>query len=167
MEMGELQVDQMIKKMKTWGAKKAAGPDGWARSVWKQLTPETVKPMRDMMTKMEETVKDKTMEQLMKDPVWPTTVSTAAVALIPKEANQTPTPLDLRPISVTCLLHNIWAGTSFIEVIRWWKTWLPKSVAGSIRENRIQKCVWTVLLAMEREEEGVATAAIDSSNFST
>ena len=73
MEMGQLQVDQMMKKMKAWGAKKAAGPDGWARSEWKQLTPEMVKPMRDMMTKMEETVKDKTMELLMKDPVWPTT----------------------------------------------------------------------------------------------
>ena len=56
--------------MKAWGAKKAAGPDGWARSEWKQLTPEMVKPMRDMMSKMEETVKDKTMEQLMKDPVY-------------------------------------------------------------------------------------------------
>ena len=31
-----------------------------------------------------------------------------------------------------------------------------------IPENRIQECVWTVLLAMEGEEEGVATAAIDS-----
>ena len=76
-----------------------------------------------MMTKMAETFKDKTMEQLMKDPVWPTIVSTAAVALIPKEANQTPTPLDLRPITVTCLLYNL----------RWCKTWLPKSVAGSYR----------------------------------
>ena len=55
--------------MKAWGAKKAAGPDEWARSEWKQLTLEMVKPMRDMMTKMKETVKDKTMEQLMKDPV--------------------------------------------------------------------------------------------------
>ena len=153
MELGELQVDQMMKKMKTWRAKKAAGPDGWARSEWKQLTPEMVKPMRDMMTEVEETVKDKTMEQLMKDPVWPTTVSTAAVALIPKEANQTPTPLDLRPITVTCLLCNLWAGTRFIDVIRWCKTWLPKSVAGGILENRIQECVWTVLLAMEDEEE--------------
>ena len=124
-----------------------------------------VKPMRDMMTKMEETVKDKTMEQLMKDPVWPTTVNTAAVALIPKEANQTPTPLDLPPISVTCLLYNLWAGTRFIGVIRWCKTWLPKSVAGSIPQNRIQECAWTVLLAMEGEEEGVATAAIDSFKF--
>ena len=146
MNLGELHVDQMMKKMKTWGAKKA-GWDGWARSEWKQLTPEMVKPMRDRMTKMEETVKDKTMEQLMKDPVWPTTVSTAAVALIPKEANQTPTPLDLRPITVTCLLYNLWAGTRFIDVIRWCKTWLPKSVAGGIPENRIQErvcglCCW-------------------------
>ena len=30
----------MMKKMKTWRAKKAAGPDGWARSEWKQMTPE-------------------------------------------------------------------------------------------------------------------------------
>ena len=36
---------------------------------------------------------------------------------------------------------------------------------GGIPENRIQECVWTVLLAMEGEEEGVATAAIDSSKF--
>ena len=27
------------------------------------------------------------------------------------------------------------------------------------------ECVWTVLLAMEGEDEGVATAAIDSSKF--
>ena len=153
MEMGELQVHQMMEKMKAWRAKKAAGPDGWPRSEWKQLTPEMVKPIRDMMTKMEETVKDKTMEQLMRDPVWRTTVSSAAVALIPKEANQTPTPLDLRPITVTCLLYNLWAGTRFIDVIRWYKTWLPKSVAGGIPENRIHECVWTVLLAMEGEEE--------------
>ena len=47
MEMGELQVDQMMKKIKTWRAKKAAGLDGWARSEWEQITPEMVKPMRD------------------------------------------------------------------------------------------------------------------------
>ena len=47
MEMGELQVDQMMQKMKARGAKKAAGPDGWARSDWKQLTPEMVKPMSE------------------------------------------------------------------------------------------------------------------------
>ena len=45
------------------------------------------------------------------------------------------------------------------------KTLLPKCVAGSIPENRIQECVWTVLWATEGEEEGVATAAIDSSKF--
>ena len=56
MEMGELQVDQMTNKMKAWGAKKAADPDGWARSEWQQTTPEILKPMRDMMTEMEETV---------------------------------------------------------------------------------------------------------------
>ena len=31
MEMGELQVDQMMKKMKTWGAKKVGGPMGEIR----------------------------------------------------------------------------------------------------------------------------------------
>ena len=66
------------------------------------MTPEMVKPIRDMMTKMEET-----LEQLMDDPVWPAAVSTATVALICKEANQTPTPLDFRPITVTCLLYNL------------------------------------------------------------
>ena len=165
MQIGELQVDQMMKMIITWGAKKAAGPNGWARSEWKQMTPAMVKQMRDMMTKMEETVENMTMEQLLKDPVWPAAVRTAEVALIPKEANQTPTPLDLRPITVTCLLYNLWAGTRFVEVIRWCTTWLPKSIAGGIPESRIQECVWTVLLAMEGEEEGVVTAAIDSSKF--
>ena len=66
------------------------------------MTPEMVKPMREMMTKMEET-----LEQLMDDLVWPAAVSTAAVLLIPKEANQTPTPLDIRPMTVTCLLYNL------------------------------------------------------------
>ena len=65
MDTGELQVDQMVKKLMTWGAKKADGPDGWARSEWKQMTLEMVKPMRDMMTKMEQTVENKTLEQLM------------------------------------------------------------------------------------------------------
>ena len=61
MEMGELQVDQMMKKMKTWRVKKAADPDGWTRSECKQLTPEMVKSMRDMKTKRKETLKDKMM----------------------------------------------------------------------------------------------------------
>ena len=55
---------------------------------WKQMTPAMVEPMRDMMTEMEETVDNMTMEQLMEDPVWPATVSMAAVALIPKAANR-------------------------------------------------------------------------------
>ena len=44
--------------------------------------------MRDMMVNMEDTVESKTLEQLMRDPVWPAAVSTAAVALIPIESNQ-------------------------------------------------------------------------------
>ena len=52
--------------------------------------------MRDMMAKVEETVESKKLEQLMKVPLWPAAVSTAAVALIPKEANQMPAPLDLK-----------------------------------------------------------------------
>ena len=60
MEKVELQVDQMMKNMKMWGAKKAAGPDEWTRSEWTQMTLEMVKPMMDMMTKMEETVENKT-----------------------------------------------------------------------------------------------------------
>ena len=102
---------------------------------------------------------------MMDDLVWLAAVSTAAVALIPKETNQTPTALDLRPITVTCPLYNLWAGTRFVDVIRWCKTWLSKSVAGGIPENRIQECGRTVVLAMEGEEEGVATAAIGSANF--
>ena len=47
----------------------------------------------------------------------PEAVSTAAVALVPKGANQTPTPLDLRPITVTRLLYNLWAGTLFVDVL--------------------------------------------------
>ena len=137
-----------MKKIKTWGAKKAAGFDGWASSEWKP--PEVVKPMREMMTKMEETVENKTLEHLMDDPVWPAAVSTAAVALTPKEANQTSTPLDFRPTTVTCFLYNLWAGTRFVDVIRWCKHWLPKSVAGVIPENRIQESVWAVLLAGEK-----------------
>ena len=61
--MSELQIDpKMNKNMKDWGAKKAAGFDGWARSEWKQITPEMLKPVRDMMVKMEETVESKTLE---------------------------------------------------------------------------------------------------------
>ena len=78
---------------------------------------------------------------------------------MPRETVQMP------PITVTCLLYNLWAGTRFVHVIRWCKTLLPKSVARGIQEHRIQECVWTVLLAVEGEVEGVATAAIDSSKF--
>ena len=59
---------------------------------------------------------------------------------------------------------QIWAGTRLVDVIRWYKTWFPRSVAGGIPQNRIQS-VYGLLLAMEGEEEGVATAAIDSSMF--
>ena len=67
--------------------------------------------------------------------------------------------------SVTCLLYGFWAGTRFVDAIRWCRTWLPKSVAGGLSENRIQERARTLLVAMEGEEEGVAMAAIDSSKF--
>ena len=49
-----------------------------------------LKPMREMMVKMEEAVWSSTLGELMRDLVWPAVVSTAAVALIPKEANHMP-----------------------------------------------------------------------------
>ena len=40
MEVGELQIDQVTNTMEAWGAKRAAGTDGWAGSEWKQRVPE-------------------------------------------------------------------------------------------------------------------------------
>ena len=37
-------------------------------------TDDVVKPMRDMVTKMEETVENKTLEQLMEELAWPAAV---------------------------------------------------------------------------------------------
>ena len=76
----------------------------------------------------------------------PAAVSTAAVGLIPEEANQMPAPLDLRPIAVTCFLCNLWARTRFVDVTRWCNSWLPKSGAGGIPEHRIQEyVVWSAV----------------------
>ena len=33
MEMGEQQIDLMMKTIEAWGAKEPAGPDGWTRTV--------------------------------------------------------------------------------------------------------------------------------------
>ena len=83
----EFVTDLMVenKEMKARGAKKTAGRDGWARSEWKQMKPGMLKPTRDMMVKMEGTVVSKTLEQLMRDLVWPVAVTTAAVALYRKK----------------------------------------------------------------------------------
>ena len=62
-------------------------------------------PMRDTMVTVEEAVES----------LWPAAVGTAAVALIPKEANQMPAPLDRRPITVTCFLYNFSAGRDTIR----------------------------------------------------
>ena len=115
---------------------------------------------------MEETVESKTLEQLMKDPVWPAAVSTAAVALIPKEANQTPTPLDLRPITVTVpLVPACGQGHASLMSSGGAKLGCPTLWREAFQKIASQECVWTLLLAMEGEEEGVATAAIDTSKF--
>ena len=94
------------------GSKESWWTDG------RDQTLEMVKPMRDMMTKMEETVENMTLEQLMEHLVWAAAVSTTAVVLIPKEANQMPTPLDFRPITVTSFLYGLWAGRRFVDVTR-------------------------------------------------
>ena len=89
------------------------------------------------MTNMEDTVESKTLNQLMTHPVWPAAVTVAAVPLIPKEPHQTPTTLDFRPITVTCLLGNLWAGhASMMPSGGAKRGWLPKSVAGAVPENR-------------------------------
>ena len=75
--------------MKARCGKKVSGPDGWAESEWKQITLEKLKPMR-IMVEIEENVGSTTLEQLIRDLVQPAGVSTAAVALIPREANQMP-----------------------------------------------------------------------------
>ena len=121
---------------KSVGAKKAAGPDGCARLECKQLTLE----MYDDQDRRDSAV-------------WPAAASTAAVALILKEANQVPAQLHLRPITVTCLLYNLWARTRFVDVTWCCKTWLSISLTEGIPENRMQECVWTALLAMEGEKE--------------
>ena len=136
----KLQIGQMMNNYEGFGAEKAGGPDGWARSEWKQIKLEMLNVVRDMvkMGEIVERMAPETVDERSR-------VRMAAVALILKEANQMPVPLDLRPITVTCLLYNLWAGKHFVDVIRWCKAWLPKSVAGGIPENRIQQCVWTVV----------------------
>ena len=74
----------MVKQMTAWCANKAAGLDGWTRSEGKHITPETLKPMKDMMVK---TVESKTLEELLRYFVWPA-------------------PPDLRPITVTCQTYG-------------------------------------------------------------
>ena len=105
-----------------------------------------------MMTKVDETVENMTLEQLMETSVWPAAVSTAAVALIPKE----------RASCVTC-----GQGHASLMSSDGAKTWMRKKFAGVFPGDRTQECVWIVLLAMEGEDRGVASAAIDSSPSSS
>ena len=83
------------------------------------------------MTKMEETVENKTLEHLMEDLVCPAAVSTAAVALISKEANR-------RQHHWTFNQSQSRASCATFGQEHACKTWLPKSLAGGIPENRIQ-----------------------------
>ena len=151
MEMGELQIDHTTKNMQ-------ACFDGWARLEWNQITPEMLKSTRDMVTKMEEIVESKTLEQLFVASSCEHGCSCVDTEGSKPDASILGLPTD----AVTCFLCNFWAGRRFVDVIRWCKTWLPKSVAGCTPENRIQECVRTVMLAMEGEEEGVVLVTVAS-----
>ena len=149
---------RLTKWQRRWsrgGAETAAGSDGWAHVE----TDDDGQDGRDSGEEYTGPIDEKFCVASSCD------VSTAAVALTPKEAHQTPAPLDLRPITVTCLLYNLCHGHLVLTSSGGATCGYPSLHVGDIPEHRTRECVWTVVLAVEAKEEGVATAAIDSSTF--
>ena len=97
------------------------------------MIPGMVKRMRDMMTEMEEGG-EQDAGTVDGGSCGATSCEYGCSCADTKEANHTPTPLDLRPITVTSLLYNLWARGA---------------KPGDVPEHRIQECVGTVLLAMD------------------
>ncbi|KAJ9439853.1 hypothetical protein DIPPA_34238 [Diplonema papillatum] len=79
--------------------------------------------------------------------VWPASMTTALVSMVPKDESQN--PLHTRPITVTSAVYRLWACRRLADIVLWQEKWIEEGQKGFRPGHRIEDVLMEIGLEME------------------
>ena len=135
---------------------KAKGMDGWAGYELRLLPIAFWERIASFFDALEE----------HPNPRWPTSLTTASIAMIPK--GEGPDPIKQRPVTVFSYLYREYAGLRYEDTQRWQDSWAPTEMYGATPKRDATDASWMMALEMEEATamgEELYAVLLDNSKY--
>ncbi|KAJ9435454.1 hypothetical protein DIPPA_12764, partial [Diplonema papillatum] len=135
MEPGTITGEELRTLLRKKPKKSASGVDGWRMAELRELPLPLLNALADVMNLVEVTG------------VWPASMTTALVSMVPKDESQD--PLHTRPITVTSAVYRLWACRRLADIVLWQEKWIEEGQKGFRPGHRIEDVLMEIGLEME------------------
>ena len=140
--------DDLLRAMKRLANRTAGGSDGWRVQELKTMPPCFLTPLAHIYTRIEHGAP------------WPVAAQQILVSLLSKKGK--PSPLNMRPISVTPLLYRFWGSARWADMVSHQETWiLPEQKGFRPKSGPVEASVGASLFAEEGHAQGLLQMAVD------
>jgi hypothetical protein len=136
MVLGDITGEELRAILAKKSAKGACGVDGWRMEELKALPVALLDGLACLLNLVENTG------------TWPRALTTALVSMIPK--GESKSPLDMRPITVTCCVYRLWACRRLQDIMDWQEAWIEGGQRGFRAGHRSEDVLME--LGMEIED---------------
>ena len=140
--------DDLLRAVRRLANRAAGGSDGWRVQELEAMPPCFLTPLAHIYTCIEHGA------------AWPVAAQQILVSLLSKKGK--PSPLNMRPISVTPLLYRVWGAARWADMVLHQETWiLPEQNGFRPRSGPVEASGGASLFAEEGHARGLLQMAVD------